>query len=93
VSTSGSTVVTGSYTGALDLSGGALPTSNDTFVGVFDMSGKLTWSTTVKVGTQGGLIAAVGKCGVALATNSPSVDLGMGPLSTGANIGVAALAL
>jgi len=44
------------------------------------------------------LLAAVGACGVVVTTNSPTVDLGTGPLSTAtppssATIGVAALGL
>jgi hypothetical protein len=34
------------------------------------------------VGSSGALIAASAPCGLALATNSTTVDLGVGPLST-----------
>jgi hypothetical protein len=93
----GDTILTGGYAGTVDLGGGALPSSDDTFLAVFNPAGVLQWSQTVTVGSQGGLIAAAGSCGLVVATNSPSVDLGTGPLATVtggvAAIGVAALGL
>jgi hypothetical protein len=94
----GHVMLTGGYAGAVSLGGGALPASDDTFVAVFTAAGALKWADTVKVGGQGGLVAAVGPCGVAVATNSPTVDFGTGPLSTASppgdpSIGVAALGL
>jgi len=98
VNATGTMVLTSGYAGAVDLGGGALPASADTFVAVFDLAGNLAWSKVVTVGAQGGLMATVSPCAVVLATNSPSVDLGSGPLSTAtppgaASIGVAALGL
>ena len=93
----GSMVLTAGYAGTVDLGGGNLPTSDDTLLAVFDSTGTLQWSKTVTVGAQGTLRAAAGSCGLVLATDSPSVDLGTGPLSTVTNgiasIGVAALGL
>jgi hypothetical protein len=95
--TAGDVLVTARYAGAVDLGGGALPASADTFVAVFGASGALQWDKTVTVGGSGALVASIGPCGVAVATNSPSVNFGTGPLSTiqngVASIGVAALGL
>jgi hypothetical protein len=98
VNASGILMVEAGYAGAVNLGGGALPTGADTFIAVFDTKGNLQWNEPVTVGTEGDLMAAIGKCGVAVATNSPSVDLGSGPLSTVSSpapptIGVAALGL
>jgi hypothetical protein len=98
VNATGTMIVTGHYTGTVDLGGGPLPASGDTFLAVFNSAGALQWSKTVTVGAQGELLAAAGKCGLVLATNSPTVNLGTGPLSTSApplaaTIGVAALGL
>jgi hypothetical protein len=92
---SGTVIITGSYSGTVDLGNGPLPATNDTFIAAFDVGGHLRWAKTVTVGNPGSLIAAVGDCGAVLATNSPGVDLGTGPLSAGqpANIGIAALGL
>ena len=91
-------ILTAEYAGHVDLGGGTLPSNADTFLAVFDSAGTLKWSKEVTVGSSGQLLAAVGSCGVVLATNSLSVDLGTGPLSTAmppssATIGVAALGL
>ncbi len=91
-------ILTAGYHGAVDLGGGMLPSSADTFLAVFDSAGTLKWSKVVTVGSSGQLMAAVGSCGLVVATNSPTVDLGTGPLSTAtspssATIGVAALGL
>jgi hypothetical protein len=98
VNSAGTMVVTGRYAGSVNLGGGALPASSDTFLAVFNSGGTLQWSKTVTVGDQGGLMAAAGPCGLVLATNSPSVNLGTGALSVAhsgmpASIGVAALGL
>jgi hypothetical protein len=97
VNAAGTLILTGGYSGTVDLGGGSLPASDDTFLATFDTTGTLGWAKTVTVGKSGGLIAAVGKCGLIVATNSPSVDLGTGPLSSGSapksTIGVAALGL
>jgi len=94
---SGDVILTAGYAGAVDLGSGALPASADTFLAVFDAAGALKWSKTVTVGTRGALLAVAGSCGMVLATTSPSVDLGSGPLSTvsggTASIGVAALGM
>ena len=91
-------ILTAGYAGTVDLGGGVLPSTADTFLAVFDSSGNLKWNKAVTVGSSGQLLAAVGSCGVVLATNSLTVDLGFGPLSTAAppssaTIGVAALGL
>jgi hypothetical protein len=91
-------IVTAGYEGSVDLGGGRLPANADTFLAVFDSAGTLKWSKVVTVGSSGHLLAAVGSCGLVLATDSPTVDLGTGPLSTAmppssATIGVAALGL
>jgi len=93
----GLTVVTGGYGGSVSFGGATLPASQDTFLTVFDAAGALKWDKTVMVGSSGSLIAASSPCGVALATNSVSVDLGTGPLSNQVSpkppsIGVAAIA-
>jgi hypothetical protein len=91
----GEIVLTSGYSGAVDLGGGALPSTDDTLVALFDANGRPKWSTTVKVGAQGALIAAPAAHGVAVATDSPEVDFGTGPLAMAAggvaSIGVAAL--
>ncbi len=93
----GDVLLTAGYAGAVDLGGGALPATADTFLAVFTSAGALKWSKTVTVGASGGLQAAVGSCGLVVATDSPSVDLGSGPLATVtggvASIGVAALGI
>jgi hypothetical protein len=91
-------ILTAGYAGNVDLGGGILPSNADTFLAVFDSAGTLKWSKEVTVGSSGQLLAAVGSCGLVLATNSLTVDLGTGPLSTAtppssATIGVAALGL
>ena len=78
----GITIVTGGYAGNVSLGGATLPASNDTFLAVLDATGNLRWDKTVTVGSSGALIAASGPCGLALATNSTTVNLGAGPLST-----------
>lgn len=93
----GDVVLTGGYSGTVDLGSGALSSTDDTFLAVFDDTGTLSWDQTVTVGSQGVLMAAASSCGLVLATNSPTVDLGTGPISTdsggAATIGVAALGL
>lgn len=96
-SAAGEVFLTGGYAGAVDLGGGPLPASADTFLVAFTSAGAFKWSKTVTVGAKGALLAAAGSCGMVVATNSPSVDLGSGPLSTVtsgvASIGVAALGM
>jgi hypothetical protein len=96
-SSTGNMILTAGYSGTVDLGGGPLPSSNDTFLAVFDLAGHYKWAKTVTTGGQGSLLAAAGKCGLVLATNSPGVNLGTGPLSTVqggvASIGVAALGM
>jgi hypothetical protein len=93
----GISVIAVHYTGAVNLGGGTLPSNRDTVVATFDDAGNFRWNDAVTVGAQGTLRAAVGACGVAVATNSTSVDFGTGPLSTmgaaGPTIGVADLGL
>jgi hypothetical protein len=91
-------ILTAGYRGTVNLGGGLLPSNADTFLAVFDSGGTFKWSKVVTVGSSGSLLAAVGACGVVVTTNSPTVDLGTGPLSTAtppssATIGVAALGL
>jgi hypothetical protein len=101
VNADGALMLSAGYKGSVDLGAGALPKGDDTFVAVFDTTGSLKWAKTVTVGTTGKLVAAIGACGVAVATNSPSVNLGAGPLSKPSmpsssgppSIGVAALGL
>jgi hypothetical protein len=76
---SGTAIVTAGYTGGVDLGGGQLSASNDTFLVSFDSKGQYRWGTTVTVGPSHRLVGTVGKCGVALATDSTTVDLGQGP--------------
>ncbi len=94
---SGSVILSAGYAGSVNLGAGALPANNDTFLALFDSGGNLKWSKTVTMGTQGALLAFAAKCGLVLATNSPTVDLGTGPLSmvqgSVDSIGVAALGL
>ena len=93
----GLTIFTAGYAGTVALGGSALPATDDTLLAVLDASGNVKWKRTVSVGAQGSLLAAAGNCGLSLATNSPTVDLGTGPLSIVqggvATIGVAALGL
>jgi hypothetical protein len=89
----GDVVLTAGYAGSVNLGGGTLAATDDTFIAVFDATGAYKWSRVVDVGSTGRLIASVGACGVALATSSPTVNLGSGPLSTASAIGVAALGL
>jgi hypothetical protein len=93
----GDVALTGGYAGTVNLGGGALSGTDDTFLALFDTTGTLKWSQTVTVGGQGNLMAAVGPCGLVFATNSPNVDFGTGPVSTVtggvASIGVGALGL
>ena len=93
----GNIVLTAGYAGTVDLGGGALPANHDTFLAVFVQAGEFRWSRPVTVGGQGALLAAAGMCGVVMATSSPTVDLGTGPLSViqsaGATLGVAALGM
>jgi hypothetical protein len=90
----GITALYGGYTGAGDLGGGPLSTTDDTYIAAFDAAGTLRWTKTVTVGSTGALKLAVGTCGLFVATTSPTVDLGTGPLmSAGSNMGVAGLAL
>jgi hypothetical protein len=98
VNASGTLVITAGYAGKVDLGGGDLPVTNDTLLASFTSTGTLNWSKTVTVGTKGSLKAAAGKCGFIVTTNSTSVDLGSGALSTemapnAASIGIAALGL
>jgi hypothetical protein len=98
VNANGTLIVSAGYAGTVDLGGGDLPTTNDTLLASFTSTGTLNWSKTVTVGTKGSLKTAAGKCGFIVATDSTSVDLGSGPLSTetapnAASIGVAALGL
>jgi hypothetical protein len=98
VNATGTLFVTSGYRGMVDLGGGALAATDDTVLAVFDVTGAFKWNRTVTVGGSGKLLAAIGACGMAIATNSPSVDLGGGPLSSAspgksASIGVAALGL
>jgi hypothetical protein len=93
----GDIILTGGYSGTVDLGSGALSASNDTFLAVFTSAGALKWSKTVTVGGQGHLLGAAGKCGLVFATNSRNVNFGGAPLSTVTNgvasIGVGALGL
>jgi hypothetical protein len=98
INATGMVVVSSGYAGTVNLGGGVLPSTADTVIAVLDASGHFKWNQPVEVGTKGQLKAAIGSCGVAVATNSPSVDLGTGPLSTvhgsdAPSIGVAALGL
>jgi hypothetical protein len=98
VNSTGTMIVTGGYTGTASIGGTTLPAGDDTFLAVFDPSGNVVWVKTVLVGQNGSLVAAASPCGLVLGTNSPTVNLGTGPLSTQmpsmpASIGVAALAL
>jgi hypothetical protein len=91
-SSTGTIALVGGFSGSVDLGGGALPQTGDTFVASLDTTLHAKWSKVVTVG-QGALVATAGPCGLILATTSSTVDLGTGPLSNGAGIGVAALAL
>jgi hypothetical protein len=98
VNSAGFLMLSAGYSGAVDLGDGPLPASDNMFVAVFDGTGTLKWKRTVTVTSPGVLRADIGACGVAVATNSPSVDFGNGALSSvsGSNapsIGVAGLGL
>ena len=93
----GTVILTGGYAGSVDLGGGALPTSGDTFLVAFDPTHQYKWSRTVSVGANHRLMGAASACGFMIATDSDSVDFGQGPLYVSVlgsvNIGVAALGL
>ncbi|HEY6475286.1 MAG TPA: hypothetical protein VI456_01820 [Polyangia bacterium] len=93
----GTVILTGGYTGSVNLGGGALPTSADTFLVAFDPTHQYKWSRTVSVGANHRLLGAASGCGFMIATDSDSVDFGQGPLFVSVlgstNIGVAALGL
>jgi hypothetical protein len=72
-------ILTGGYSGGADLGGGQLPATDDTFVVSFDSNGQYRWGRTVTVGSSHRLVGTIGNCGVALATDSTTVDLGQGP--------------
>jgi hypothetical protein len=98
VNSAGILMVSAGYAGTVDWGGVTLPSTDNTVVAVFDTSGNLKWSKTATVTSPGVLRANIGACGVAVATNSPSVDFGAGALSTvtapdAPTIGVAALGL
>jgi hypothetical protein len=98
VNSSGTLMVSAGYAGTVDLGGGPLPSTDDTFVATFDGTGHLNWGKTVAVGANGKWFAAIGPCGITVATNSTTADLGTGSLSSkGASgvpsIGVAAIGL
>jgi hypothetical protein len=96
-SAAGTVILTGGYSGAVDLGGGPLPASDDTFLATFDANNQYKWGRTVAVGSSYRLVAAAAKCGFVVATNSPTVDLGNGPVAAIQNgvagIGVAVLGL
>jgi hypothetical protein len=93
----GTVILTGGYTGSVNLGGGALPTSADTFLVAFDPTHQYKWSRTVSVGANHRLLGAASACGFMIATDSATVDFGQGPLYVSVlgsiNIGVAALGL
>jgi len=96
VNSAGTLVVSAGYTGVVQLGDVTLPSTDNTLIAVFDSTGALSWSKTARVTSPGALRAAIGACGVVVATNSPSVDFGAGPLSSAGSpptIGVAALGL
>jgi hypothetical protein len=87
----GAIVVKSGFGGTVDLGGGPLPSTGDTFVAAFDTQLASKWTRVVSVGTTSVLMTTAAPCGVALATNGAAVDLGTGRLSDGQSIGVAAL--
>jgi hypothetical protein len=93
----GTVILTGGYAGSVDLGGGALPTSADTFLMAFDPTHQYKWSRTVSVGANHRLLGAASDCGFMIATDSDTVDFGQGPLFVSvlgsSNVGVAALGL
>jgi hypothetical protein len=93
VNAAGTMLVSAGYTGAVDLGAGALPSGNDTLVAAFDACGNLRWSKAAMVGSGHKLLATAGTCGAFVATDSPTVDLGTGPLATSTSLGVAGLGL
>lgn len=98
VNSAGVLMLSAGYSGTVEMGGSALPSSDNTFVAVFDAAGTFKWVKPVTVTAPGQLRANLGTCGVDVATNSPSVDFGTGALSTvhspdAASIGVAALGL
>ena len=72
-------MVSAGYSGMVDLGGGPLSSTDNTLVAVFDASGNLKMDKTVTVTAPGILRANVGTCGMAIATNSPTVDSARGP--------------
>jgi hypothetical protein len=89
----GTVLVTSGYAGAVDLGAGVLPAGDDTLVAAFDPCGNLLWDKGVLVGSNHTLVAAAGSCGAFVATDSPTVDLGAGPLATSTTVALGALGL
>jgi hypothetical protein len=99
VNSNGDTVVSAGYSGTVAIGTTMLPSTDNTVVTVLtSAAGAVKWAKTMTVDAPGVLATTIGTCGVIVATNSPSVNLGAGALSskgsgTVASIGVAALGL
>jgi hypothetical protein len=102
---SGVVVLGGGFSGTVDLGAGPLGNAGDTFLAALDASGSLRWSKVVNVGGPVNPYESVAlrmtrqPCSMVIATDSPSVDLGGGPVVPAAppgytpDIAVVALAL
>jgi hypothetical protein len=92
---SGILVLSAKFAGTVDLGGGPLSNAGDTFLAAFDPTGTLRWSKVVKVGntaynfTAPRLGITWQPCTMVVATDSPTVDLGAGPVIAVPPAGVA----
>jgi hypothetical protein len=78
----GDVVVSSRYAGVVDLGGGPLASSADTFVAAFDPTGNLRWARTASAASAH-VVAGIGPCGVSVATDGASADFGAGPAPGG----------
>jgi hypothetical protein len=85
---SGIVVLASRFSGTVDLGAGPLGGTGDTLLAAFEPTGTLRWSKVVNVGTwfyigysiKVSLHMTRQPCNMVIATNSPTVDLGAGPI-------------
>ncbi|APR86575.1 Hypothetical protein A7982_11924 [Minicystis rosea] len=102
---SGIIILSAKFGGTVDLGAGPIGNAGDTLLAAFDPDGTLRWSKVVNVGSTvynfagPSLTIAWQPCSMLVATNSPTVDLGAGPVTpvpsqfNSADIAVLGLAL
>jgi hypothetical protein len=83
---SGVVVLSSKFAGAVDLGAGPIGNAGDTLLAAFDPSGSLRWSKVVNVGSAPvNYVPPVLRmtrqpCSMVIATDSPTVDVGAGPV-------------